>query len=319
MKKILVTAGGTAIAWHISKIAKEYFSRSLEVQVCDINEPYLVPASYYATKTHKVPYSNDNKYIDSIDNIITKEMIDVIIPLLPLESIIFASDSDYIIKKGIQTTAPSLEVTENLTDKHKLFESLNLIGVSTPKIFESPELIEARERYIIKPRLGFGSLGIDVLSGREILNRQDIWSDPDLIVQEYCSNDDNDETTVEVFNTKELFRIFARRRVATKSGVCVKTEIVDDSPFYDPIHKLVTNMDLPVAFNAQFLNHNGCRKLFDCNLRLGAGTALATAAGFQLTRGLLACIAEEKIEEDMFNVDKSIKSILRVYDEIVIR
>lgn len=319
MKRILVTAGGTAIAWHISKIAKEYFAESLEVQVCDINEPYLVPASYYAAKTHKVPYSNDNNFLKGIDGIITKERIDVIIPLLPLESIIFASDSDYIIKKGIQTTASSLKVTENLSDKHKLFEILNLIDVSTPKIFESPELIETGGKYIIKPRLGFGSLGIEVLSGREILNRKDIWSNSNLVVQEYCSDEDSDETTVEVFNTKDLFRIFARRRVATKSGVCVKAEIVDDSQFYDSIRKLVTNMELPIAFNTQFLRHNGCWKLFDCNLRLGAGTALATAAGFQLTRGLLACIAGEKIEEDMFNVDKSIKSILRVYDEVVVR
>ena len=191
--------------------------------------------------------------------------------------------------------------------------------MSTPNVFNSPELIEADERYIIKPRLGFGSLGIEVLCGRNVLSRNDIWNNPDLVVQEYCNCEDNDEITVEVFNSKNFFKIFARRRVATKSGVCVKAEIVDESPFYDPIHKLVTYMDLPVAFNVQFLKHNGCWKLFDCNLRLGAGTALATAAGFQLTRGLLAYIAGEKVEENIFNVDKSIKSILRVYDEVIIR
>lgn len=36
MKRILITAGGTAIAWHICQIANEFFNEDVEVQICDI-------------------------------------------------------------------------------------------------------------------------------------------------------------------------------------------------------------------------------------------------------------------------------------------
>ena len=63
--------------------------------------------------------------------------------------------------------------------------------------------------------------------------------------------------------------------------------------------------------------NNWC--ITDCNLRIGAGTALSTKIGFQLTRALLASLSGKKVENSFFNIDHSIKSVLRVYDEIAIK
>ena len=59
--------------------------------------------------------------------------------------------------------------------------------------------------------------------------------------------------------------------------------------------------------------------IIDCNLRIGAGTALSTKIGFQLVRALLTSLLNENVSEDLFKIDNSIKSVLRVYEEIVIK
>jgi carbamoylphosphate synthase large subunit len=318
MKRILITAGGTAIAWHICQIANEFFNEDVEVQICDINDASLVPASTIAKRTHVVPMSNDQRYLNIVQNIIKKENIDVIVPLLPQEAYLFASDSEFIKENKIVTLAASLKTNELLTDKLNLFNTLTDLNIPTPNIYKLSD-ISKEKKYIIKPRLGFGSVGTKIVSG-EILNEESDTLDlENNIIQEYCNGSDYDEVTVEIFNGSVGLRIFARRRIATKAGVCVKMEPVDNTPFMPYIKKLVNNIDCPIAFNVQFLRDAGKWKLFDCNLRLGAGTALSTAIGFELTRAMIAEIVDLPIDDDWFSIDEEVKSVLRVYKEVVVK
>lgn len=318
MKRILITAGGTAIAWHICQIANEFFNEDVEVQICDINDASLVPASTIAKRTHVVPMSNDQRYLNIVQNIIKKENIDVIVPLLPQEAYLFASDSEFIKENKIVTLAASLKTNELLTDKLNLFNTLTDLNIPTPNIYKLSD-ISKEKKYIIKPRLGFGSVGTKIVSG-EILNEESDTLDlENNIIQEYCNGSDYDEVTVEIFNGSVGLRIFARRRIATKAGVCVKMEPVDNTPFMPYIKKLVNNIDCPIAFNVQFLRDVGKWKLFDCNLRLGAGTALSTAIGFELTRAMIAEIVDLPIDDDWFSIDEEVKSVLRVYKEVVVK
>lgn len=312
MKKILVTAGGTATAWHISQVVKEHFPDDIELHICDTNEPYLVPAIINAKKVHKVPPVVDDEYSDAIAKIVERERIDIIIPLIPQEAFLFAGDGDFVCQHNIKSAAPFLKTTNLLVDKLNMCKMLSSLGISTPKVYKIGE-VDENGLYMIKPRLGFGSTGVEVIKGSGIGDASN------CIIQEYCHDDNYDEVTVEIYNGNIGPRIFSRRRVATKAGVCVKMEPVDSTWFYDSIMKLLNNVSCPKAFNVQFLWNKGEWKLFDCNLRLGAGTALSTAMGFQLTRALLAEMIEEPVDVNWFKLDKDVKAVLRVYQEIVIK
>lgn len=312
MKKILITAGGTATAWHITQIAHDYFNNDIEIQVCDINEPFLIPSIVIASKVHKVPLASDPNYSDVIGRIIDDERIDCIIPLIPEEAYLFAKESEFVKKHNVETVAPILQTTELLADKRKLFETLCVLNIPTPRVFQIEDILGS-EQYLLKPRLGFGSQGVEVISGEYIRFEKD------RIIQEYCKGEEYEEITVEVYNGSAGLHIFARRRVETKAGVCVKMVPVDNKPFYPYIKKLTEFIACPIAFNVQFLYHQRKWKLFDCNLRLGAGTALSSAIGFQLTRALLAEIIKNKIDDEWFKVDPTIKSVLRVYQEVAVR
>lgn len=312
MKRILITAAGTAIAWHICQICEEYFKEQIEVYLCDINEPFLVPASTIAKKAFKVPYAYDSAYISEIEKIVINNKIDYIIPLLPTESLQLGKDSDVIKTLGIQSASCLGDVFKKLSDKLLMHQTLSNLKIETPKLFTIEEIVD-NERYFVKPRLGFGSLNTEIMIGRQIKDKN---ISSDYVIQELCQTDN--EVTVEVFNGQSI-KVFARRRVETKSGVCVKMIPIDNTVFIPIVNKLVANLCLPIAFNLQFFYDENKWKLFDCNLRLGAGTALATAAGFQLTRAFVAELINEPIKDEWFVVDKEIKSVLRVYKEVIVR
>ena len=318
MKRILVTAGGTATAWHIVNVAEQYFKEKLEIFACDSNEPYLVPASTKAKKCFLVPVATDLKYSDIIGKIINSEEINCIIPLIPIEAYLFANDSDFIKRHKIVTTAPVLETIEMLADKRKMYSTLKNLCIPTPEVFELKDVSE-KQLYLLKPRLGFGSKGLECILGRELKINSSNYDLEHNVIQEYCHDTDYDEVTVEIYNGKAGLYTFARRRVSAKDGVCVKMEPVDNSIFVPYIKRIVEQIHCPKAFNVQFLFHHGEWKLYDCNLRLGAGTALSSAAGFKLTQALLCELADIPVTEELFAINHDIKSVVRVYQEIVIK
>lgn len=315
MRKILVTAGGTATAWHLAQVAHQYFKDDIEIYLCDTNPSYLVPAATIAKRTFEVPSVVDPKYTMSIEKIIHENRINSIIPLIPQEAYDFACDSDFCIRNGIVSSAPNMKTTELLADKKNMFLALSEIGIPTPRIYSQCE-IDEKATYIMKPRLGFGSSGITIIGGEEILDKK---IEDGYIIQEYCNNADYEEVTVEVYNGEGCFHFYSRRRVTTKAGVCVKMEPINNDLFKNYVVKLKKAICCPVVFNIQFLRHQGQWKLFDCNLRLGAGTALSSAVGFQLARALLAEMSGIEVKESWFNVDSSVKAVLRVYKEIIVR
>lgn len=314
-KTILVTGGGTAIAWHLCKVCNDFFSNDVNLIVTDINDEMFVPSTVYANKYIKTPFAVDKEYPDFIKKVIVDNKVDIVIPIIPKEAEILSSDSEFLTSNGIVSSAPKIDVFNTLSNKDLMYAALKKIGIATPRIFTVSD-IDNYEKYFVKPINGFGSqgtgcyLGVDLKNNTVDLNNK--------IIQEYCHDENYKEATVEVFNDKQQLFVFARERVATKAGVCTKAIPLDSSVFYPIIEKLVLSYDLPYAFNAQFMYYKNTWNLFDCNLRLGAGTAMATAAGFQLTRALIAKLLGFEINDNWFKVDNDIKSILRVYDEVVI-
>ncbi|MDO7204860.1 hypothetical protein Q5M85_12630 [Paraclostridium bifermentans] len=53
MKKIMILAGGTATAWHLVNEIEKYYNGMLEVYICDINPPYLIPSSTKSKNLYK--------------------------------------------------------------------------------------------------------------------------------------------------------------------------------------------------------------------------------------------------------------------------
>lgn len=316
---MLISCGGMGTAWHICKVAEEYFKNSLEMYVCDAADSDLIPSAQIAKDCFKVPMGSGKDYTDSIKELIAKKAIDAYIPLVPSEVLTFYKDSDFVKEHDLFITSPVLKTVQSVFDKRDLNEFLLKHEIPTPKVVEM-DTVDDNVRYIIKPREGYGSIDVEVIKGKDLKYKTDKGDiNPErYIIQRFCENS-GDEVTVEVFNGSNKVKMFARKRITIKSGACTKTEPVSLDPFRNTIKKIMDEVELPIASNLQFLKHEGQWKLIDFNLRMGAGFGLSTAMGFQLTRAVLAEIAGEDLQDEWFEIDKSIKKVLRVYQELVVR
>jgi hypothetical protein len=313
-KKILITAGGTATAWHISKIITEHFSDFFEIHLCDINDQELVASSIYAHHYYVVPPIADPGYRKYMYELLKNNHIDIIIPLIDNDLYVFPSDDEDLNDLGVISTAPELNTVETLTDKKSMFHFLTSHQISTPMLYQIED-IEPNIQYAVKSMVGFGSRTFRILYGKDIEKN----ISPDDIIQELCIADKNNyEVTAEIFCYNGILRVFCRERIETKSGVCTKMKPIDDSEILSSIQKLTSVISCPRAFCVQFMRNNGHWSIIDCNLRLGAGTAMSSAIGFQLTRALLTTLLNQLPPDDFFQINHAVKSVLRVYDEVKI-
>ena len=311
MKNILLTAAGTATTWHFCNVIKTFFNDDFNIFLTDTNEKKFVPASIFTNNFFQVPSVFEDNYLQNMYKIIEENDIDIIVPLIDFDLFYFSKDNEKLKKLNVVSTAPLLNTVETLTDKKKMWNFLNNNDIPTPQLFDRKQLTDDQE-YIIKPQKGFGSRGVEKLLGKDAKK----LTDDSLIFQEICKPI---EITAEVYNGKQL-KIFQRRRVETKSGVCTKMEPVHFEQIDDSIKKLVSSIKCPEAFCIQFMqNQQNDWCITDCNLRIGAGTALSTKIGFQLTRALLTSLIKKEVKEELFNINPAIKSVLRVYDEVAIK
>jgi len=312
MLNVLITAGGVTTVWHMVNIAKKYFSDKICIHLCDTNERELVPAATMADHYYQVPGFKEEEYYSHMLKLLEENHIDVIVPLIDQDLFIWSRDNSDLKRLGVFSTGPYEYSAQTLSDKKQLVEFLERCQLSTPRLVTADEA-KPDEMYIIKSQVGCGSNGVICVKGSDVpKNREGI------IIQEKCDGLDT-EVTAEIFNTKELLRVFCRYRVATKSGVCTKMKPADIPEIQDYIARLVQNIECPEAFCAQFLKHRGKWCLIDCNLRMGAGTALSSAAGFQLVRAFWANLCGDNVQSEWLNADPSVKTVLRVYEEIVVR
>ena len=317
--KLWVTAGGTGSAWHICQIVKKYYADEIELYVSDINDAELVAASTLADHFIKVPPVRQTGYADFMYQLLQEYRIDVIIPLIPWEQPFFSPDLEQFQKLGIRSLAPMAKTSQLLNDKLGLCRFCETNDIPTIKTFSLQDMEEGRIKpestYFVKAREGFGSADSRKILGTD-LSKDDFKN---FVIQEYCGDEKGiQEITVEAFWDKGRLYTVARQRLEAKSGVCTKAKICQVPEAEQVISQMVGLLEFPMVFNVQFIRHEDKWKVMDVNLRLAAGTGLSCAAGFQLIRAALAALLDKEIKDEWFAINPGIKSILRVYQEVII-
>ena len=65
-KNILISAGGTATAWHLDSLVSEKFATYFNLFVCDINPSYLIPGARFAQRFIQVPRIDNPKCYSNV-------------------------------------------------------------------------------------------------------------------------------------------------------------------------------------------------------------------------------------------------------------
>ena len=160
MKNILLTAAGTATTWHFCKTIDKFFKKDFNIFLTDTNEEKFVPASVFTDNFFKVPSVFENNYLPVMYDIIKNNDIDIIVPLIDFDLFYFSKDNKKLKELNTVSTAPPLSTVETLTDKEKMWNFLSSNNIPTPCLYDRNDLKNNQE-YIIKPRKGFGSRGVE--------------------------------------------------------------------------------------------------------------------------------------------------------------
>ena len=312
MLNVMLLSAGVTTGWHLAEVARRDFGSDICLHLCDTNPRELVPAAALVENYHRVLPLADPGYQQQILDLLKENNIDVIVPLIDQDLFTWAADAPELAALGVRSTAPLRATAETLSDKKAMWAFLTAHGLPTPALVQPSEM-ETGRAYVEKREVGCGSIGM-----RTVLGGADYTPHPGSILQEKCDGGAT-EITAEIFNAQGKLRVFCRERVATKSGVCTKMRPLDVPEIEDYIRTLTGLLPCPAAFCAQFMQHRGRWNLIDCNLRIGAGTAMASAAGFQLVRAFWANLCGQDVPGEWLQADPTVKTVLRVYREVVIR
>ena len=306
-KKILILAGGTATAWHLCNLIKNCFVEQFELYVGDINDRNIIPASTLSDKYFQLPPINDPVYYSYMLNLLEEEKINIIVPLIDSDLMFFSNDNPDLLKLNILSTAPTTNTMEICKSKSKISELLANNGLPVPKQYKQND-IDPEKTYFVKPDSGFGSRGVAVLKGK------DIDFSEKIIIQEVLQHP---EITVEIFKKDDFLTYICRERLEVKSGVCTKARFFYDKGLENIIHRIDALLQFPLASCIQFMKNDDNKWcMTDLNMRLGAGTALSSSAGFGLASGFLSVSYGKDDFKNYLGKVIDNQVVVRVYSEI---
>jgi carbamoyl-phosphate synthase large subunit len=283
------------------------------VIVTDTNP--MSPAVHMADRWYRVPFATAPAYIDTVLDICAAERVELVVPTIDDELVLFGEARDRFESRGIRVAVSPALTSRVCNDKYQTAVSFRACGVAVADTF-LPDAMPVSPTFplFIKPRSGRGGVGaFPVSNARQLDFFLDYVADP--VVQQHL---EGPEFTIDVlcdFRGTPL-SIVPRERVVIRSGVIDRGRTVRDRGLTDLALAVVRTLPFHGAVNIQCRVVAGRPVMFEINPRFSGGIPLTIAAGadfprmlLQLTRGqrVRPCIGEyqsdlwiSKYEEAVF-------------------
>ncbi|MDP4289956.1 MAG: NAD-dependent epimerase/dehydratase family protein [Bacteroidota bacterium] len=256
----------------------------------------------------------DNNYIDNLIDKCLEHQIDLVIPGLDDEAMVFAQNIRKFEEAGIKAIVASEELISICRNKERMSNELNKVIPVFAKSFDRDNMIENIENnnlrfpFIAKPRSGFASRGIEIIRCKDDLSKISenhiiqelivpIKTDPnyDYYMSEIAKyrNPQVSEVSIQVVYTPEghlLGRMFSFNKL--NNGVPIEIVPYENEYIWSIIDKLTPTllaMGLRGPLNIQGRITEDGLKLFEMNSRFTGITYLRALMGFNEVE---ACVKE---------------------------
>jgi len=260
--KILVTGCGGEIGLGIGRILQKENITSSTIG-CDIHEDHA--GAFVFNRVEIISRADSSTYLDSINSLIKKYDIDVVIPTSEPELRVLANKELYkkVASKIIMANPQTLEVG---FDKLATAEMLRVNNLPYPWTMPVKEGNPKELPCIIKSRFG-GSRNVsvvqnDLLEFYAIHRQEDIW-------QEYLTPDDQEFTCGLFCSASGEIRTIAIKRVL-KGDHTVAGEIVENSDINDLLISIANVLQLKGSINVQLRLSNNRPVVFEINPRFSS-------------------------------------------------
>lgn len=245
-----------------------------------------------------VPHCKDPRFIPRLLEIVRREKVRVLIPLIDPELDLLARYREEFLAEGCHAIVSDFAPVVITRDKARSAEHFRQLGFDAPRVLPAAELAHPSDlRYplFLKPADGSSSIGAVRIDGPGEL-KYAMAHTRSPVVQSY---EEGEEFTIDVFcDLGGAVRcVVPRKRLETRAGEVSKGVTVKDRAMMDAAARLVTAL-------------GGCRGcitlqcfrtpderfvFFEANLRFGGGYPLTYAAGANFPGWILRMVAGEEI------------------------
>lgn len=317
--RVLITGSGTVTCQSVIKGLRH--QDEIDVYIVTIDPNPESAGRYFSDKFYEIPFANDDDFIPKLTEIISKEKIDLLVPIVDYEFEKITAAVDDLKKIGCTTAISSPKTISICNKKEKTFEFFRDIGIDTPYTYNSDELKELDKLpypLFIKPREGRASIGAEIVKDKNTLNRMLKDADEPMIVQE---NIEGKEYTVDVFCNfdSEVLGIVPRQRKETKVGVSYKGETVDNLKIIEKAKYIAEKLKIVGHCNMQlFITPDDTYSFFEVNPRYSGTLALTLAAGLNSPLMLCKLILGEMVKPVIGEYEKGLL-MLRYWEEVFVK
>jgi carbamoyl-phosphate synthase large subunit len=306
--RVFITGAGAPGAPGIIKSLRKAREREISILGGDANLGNSVGAGLL-DKIFRIPFAESPDFIQKVLDICTSEKIDVVIPLVTRELLVFAQNKDLFAQKGIYVSVSDPGPLETANNKYLLMKFCRDNDIPVPDFHLVHSLEEFRhaakflsypERKIcFKPPVSNGLRGFRIIEDGQdrlfsLMNEKpnNIYisfsefvsiceggeSFPELLVMEYLPGE---EYSVDVLadNGKFICAI-PRSRDHIKMGISFVGTVVEDKEIIGYSKSVAEGLKLNGNIGLQFKRDiNGIPKIIESNPRVQGTIVLCTAAG----------------------------------------
>lgn len=298
MINLLISSAGRRVALiNCFRAAAKLLSIELKITAIDIT-PEWSPACQVADTAISVPRCTDNSYLECIYDICKKHDIDMIIPTIDTELMLYAEIRDKFAEEGTQILVSHADFVSIARDKRKTAFELNKNNIQTPETWHIEDCLNSNIRIpypvMLKPIDGSCSVGIAVVHSKENLEKMDV--DPNAyILQALC---EGKEYTINAFYNRngQCMACVPHFRKLVRAGEVCFAETVRIPEFKTIAVKLgdiFSGIWGTICFQG-FHNENGEIQIFEINARFGGGYPICDRAGGTFAKWILQELVGQK-------------------------
>lgn len=263
------------------------------------------PALYFGDNHYTVPLVNDSTYFESLDQIIEREGIRLVIPTIDDELPLWADRREAYAARGVTVSISPRETIDVCNDKWRTFEFFHDQGLPFPRTYLPGHLTYQMDYPLfIKPRGGRGSVNSFIVRNKREL---DFFVEyvPDPLVQDYVQGK---EFTIDAFfsQTGELISYVPRYRLVIRAGVSDRGKTFRHEGLQELLLAIGQRLRFTGAVNLQGKIHRGGVTFFEINPRFSGGIQLSTAAGPNFASLLFKELNGESLTPDLGNYNSNL-------------
>jgi carbamoyl-phosphate synthase large subunit len=284
---LLFTSAGRRVEL-LRAFRRAYQSLGLGGNIIAVDIDPLAPALQVADRAYIVPRLDSPDFIPTLAEIIRREQVDLIFPLIDPDIPLLAAYRPVLEAIGARLAVVSQEAAAVAADKWLTAHFFQNLGLATPRSWQAGKLDPAAAEFplFIKPRRGSAAQHtFKVKDARELTFFSDYVCNP--IIQEYLPGP---EITNDVIcDLKgEVLAVVSRRRIEVRWGEVAKGVTIYNAGITAACVKIAQALPAVGPITVQCLMQNGLPHFTEINARLGGGVPLGIVAGADGPRLLLA-------------------------------